>query len=83
MNTNRELSDRIYKLGMVLLASGSMLATMTLFRLLDGVALIPSVLPLFVAAGLGLTSGLLILRAVRQGKFDVAPIVVRTEDDYR
>jgi hypothetical protein len=83
MNTNRELSDRIYKFGMVLLASGSVLATMVLLRLFDGVALIPFLLPLFVAAGLGLTSGLLILRAVREGKFDVAPVVVGTEDDYR
>jgi hypothetical protein len=80
---NRVLSDRIYKFGMVLMASGSVLATMVMLRLLDGAALIPSVLPLFVAAGLGLASGLLILRAVRQGKFDVAPVVVRTKDDYR
>jgi hypothetical protein len=68
---------------MALLASGGVLAAMALVHLLDGGALIPTLLPLFTAASLCLTGGLLILRSVRQGKFDLATLGVGTEDDYR
>jgi hypothetical protein len=80
---NREVSYRIHNLGMAFLATGGVLAAMALVRLLDGVALIPTLLPFFTAASLCLTGGLLILRSVRQGKFDLATLVVGTEDDYR
>jgi hypothetical protein len=80
---NRELSDRIHNLGMALLASGSVLAAIVLLRLLDGAALIPSLLPLFVAAGLCLMSGLRVLHVARQGKFDLATLGVSPEDDSR